>query len=78
MDVPDASVAPLALTAYLADAGAFIRPVEATPNPALTDRDFTIYGMNAGFGRTGAKIGRRDGDNKLFRDDRVAFWLGAA
>jgi dienelactone hydrolase len=74
VDVPDASVAPLAPTAYLADDGAFIHPVEATPNPALTDRDLMIYGMQAGFGRTGAKIGSRDGDDKLFRDDMVAFW----
>jgi dienelactone hydrolase len=74
VDVPDASVAPAAPTAYLADDGAFIHPEEVTPNPALTDRDLIIYGMKAGFGRTGAKIGSRDGDDKLFRDDMVAFW----
>jgi len=74
VDVPDASVAPAAPTAYLADDGAFIHPVEATPNPALTDRDLMIYGMKAGFGRKGAKIGSRNGEAKLFRDDMVAFW----
>jgi hypothetical protein len=73
--LPEASVAPAAPTAYLADDGAFIHRVEATPNAALTDRDLMIYGMKAGFGRTGAKIGSRDGDGKLFCDDMVAFWL---
>jgi dienelactone hydrolase len=74
VDVPDASVAPGAPTAYLSDDGAFIHPAEVTPNSALTDRDLMIYGMKAGFGRTGAKIGSRDGDDKLFRDNMVAFW----
>jgi dienelactone hydrolase len=74
IDVPDAAVAPAAPTAYVADDGAFIHPVEVTPNSALMDRDLMIYGMKAGFGRTGAKIGSREGDDKLFRDDMVAFW----
>ena len=74
VDVPDASVSPAAPTTYLADDGAFIHPLEATPNPKLTDRDVMIYSLKAGYGRKGAKIGSRDGEAKLFRDDMVAFW----
>jgi dienelactone hydrolase len=74
VNVPDAAVSPAAPTAYLADDGAFIHPVEGRANPALVDRDLMVYGLKAGYGRKGARIGSRDGDAKLFRDDMVAFW----
>jgi len=74
VDVPDAAVSPAAPTAYLADDGAFVHPIEGKPNPALVDRDLMVYGLKAGYGRKGARIGSRDGDDKLFRDDMVAFW----
>lgn len=74
VDVPDAAVSPAAPTAYLADDGAFIHPVEGTANPALVDRDLMVYCLKAGYGRKGARIGSRDGDDKSFRDDMVAFW----
>jgi len=41
---------------------------------ALVDRDLMVYGLKAGYGRKGARIGSRDGDDKAFRDDMVAFW----
>jgi hypothetical protein len=72
--VPEAAVSPAAPTAYLADDGAFIHPIEGTPNPALVDRDLMVYGLKAGYGRKGARIGSRDGDDTAFRDDMVAFW----
>ena len=74
IDIPDASVSPAAPTTYLADDGAFIHPLEATPNPKLTDRDVMVYSLKAGYGRKGAKIGSQDGEAKLFRDDMIAFW----
>jgi dienelactone hydrolase len=74
VDVPDAAVSPAAPTAYIADDGAFIHPVQGTPNPALVDRDLMVYGLKAGYGRKGARIGSRDGDTTSFRDDMVAFW----
>lgn len=79
-NVADASVAPAAPTAYMTDDGAFMHPLESAPNPALTDRDLMIYGLKAGFGRQGAKIGSREGDAALFREDMLSFWarcLGA-
>ena len=59
---------------YLADDGAFLHPLEAVPNPKLTDRDVMIYSLKAGYGKRGAKIGSRDDEAELFRDDMVAFW----
>ena len=79
-EVAEASVSPAAPTIYLADDGAFLHPVEAVPNAKLTDRDLMVYGLKAGYGRKGAKIGSRDGEAMLFRNDMVAFWkrvLGA-
>ena len=74
VDVPDASGSPAAPTTYLADDGAFIHPLDATPSSKLTDRDVMIYSLKAGYGRKGAKIGSHDGEAKLFRDDMIAFW----
>ena len=79
-EVPEASVSPAAPTVYLVDDGAFMHPLEAVPNAKLTDRDLMVYGLKAGYGRKGAKIGSRDGEAVLFRNDMVAFWrrvLGA-
>ena len=80
VDIPEASVSPAAPTIYLADDGAFMHPLEAVPNSKLTDRDVMVYCLKAGYGRKGAKIGSRDGEAMLFRNDMVAFWkrvLGA-
>jgi dienelactone hydrolase len=74
VNVPDAAVSPAAPTAYLADDGAFIHPIEGTASPDLVDRDLMVYGLKAGYGRKGARIGSRDGDATSFRDDMVAFW----
>jgi hypothetical protein len=74
VNVPDAAVSPAAPTAYLAADGAFIHPIEGTASPDLVDRDLMVYGLKAGYGRKGARIGSRDGDATSFRDDMVAFW----
>jgi dienelactone hydrolase len=73
-DIPDAAVQPPAPTAFIADDGAMLHPLEDTPNPELTDRDIMVYGLKAGYGRKGAKIGSRDGDAELFKQDMLAFW----
>jgi dienelactone hydrolase len=76
-DVPEASVAPAAPITYVDDTGAFILPTGEAGDPALTDRETMIYGLKAGYGRKGAKLGGRDGDAALFRDDMIAFWTSA-
>ena len=73
-DIADARVALGAPTTYVADDGAMLHPLVATPDPALVDRDVMVYAMKAGYGRRGARIGSRPGDAAAFREDMVAFW----
>ncbi len=73
--IADAAVAPDAPNNYIADDGALIHPLTGQADPRLVDRDLFVYGLKAGYGRKGAKIGSRDGEAKLFRDDMVAFWM---
>ena len=73
-NVPDAAVSPAAPTAYIADDGAFIHPLEDAANPELVDRDLMVYGLKAGYGRKGAHIGSHAGEAELFREDMLAFW----
>ena len=75
--IPEASVSPAAPTTYLADDGAFIHPLEDTPNPALVDRDVMIYSLKAGYGRKGAHLGSAPGEADTFRADMHAFWQRA-
>lgn len=75
-NVPDASVSPAAPTSYIADDGAFMHPLEDAPNALLTDRDLMVYGLKAGYGRKGARIGSREGDAELFRADMLTYWKG--
>jgi dienelactone hydrolase len=72
--IGEASVSPGAPTAYLADDGAFIHPLEHTPRPALADRDLMVYGLKAGYGVKGASIGSSGDQATLFRADMIAFW----
>ena len=72
--VEEASVSPAAPTTYIADNGAFIHPLEDTPNPELVDRDVMIYSLKAGYGSKGAHLGSQPGDADAFRADMVAFW----
>ena len=72
--IPDASVSPAAPTTYLADDGAFIHPLEDTPNARLVDRDVMVYALKAGYGSKGAAIGTRGDEANLFRADMIEFW----
>lgn len=74
VNVPDASVSPAAPTGYIADDGAFVHPLDGRPDISLTDRDLMVYGLKAGYGRKGARIGSRDGESPLFTEDMLAFW----
>jgi dienelactone hydrolase len=74
MLIPDASVSPAAPTTYIDDHGAMIHPTGDASDPALVDRDVMVYGVKAGFGVKGARIGSAEGEAKLFRDDMLAFW----
>jgi len=72
--IAQAAVSPAALTAYIADDGAFIHPLENTPNPRLKDRDLMVLGLKSGYGVKGATIGSRGEEASLFRADMIAYW----
>lgn len=72
--VDDASVAPGAPTVYVRDDGALIHPLREEADPALSERELMIYGMKAGYGRRGARIGSGPGDASAFHQDMMGFW----
>jgi dienelactone hydrolase len=72
--IEEASVSPAAPTAYLADDGAFIHPLQGTPDAGLVDRDLMVYALKAGYGVKGAAIGTRGDEANLFRADMIEFW----
>ncbi len=73
-NIENAKISPAAPTAYIADDGAFLHPLEDTPDPSLVDRDLMVYALKAGYGNVGAHIGSRPGDAELFREDMLRFW----
>ena len=77
VEIPDARIAPAAPISFIADDGAFVHPLEEKPDPALVDRDLMVYGLKAGYGRIGARIGSAEGEAELFRDDMQRFWQQA-
>jgi dienelactone hydrolase len=72
--VEEASVSPAAPTAYIADDGAFIHPLQTAPQSELRDRDLMVYALKAGYGVKGATIGTRGDEADLFRSDMIAYW----
>jgi dienelactone hydrolase len=72
--VAEASVSPAAPTAYIADDGAFVHPLDGNPNPHLRDRDLMVYALKAGYGVKGASIGGSAELAGAFRTDMTAFW----
>ncbi len=72
--IPDASVSPAAPITFIDNEGAMIHPTGDAPDPALVDRDVMVYGVKAGYGVKGARIGSAEGEAKVFRDDMLAFW----
>ena len=75
--VAEASVAPSAPTAYLAEDGRFVHPLTNEASASLTDRDLMIYAMKAGYGRRGARIGSEGTLAAEFRADMLQFWREA-
>jgi len=75
--IADASVSPAAPTTYLSDDGAFIHPLESSPNPALVDYDVMIYSVKSGYGNKGAHLGSAEGQAEAFREDMINYWTQA-
>lgn len=74
---PEAKVAPHAPIIYLDENGAMIHPITGDADPAMSDRDFMVYAMKAGFGVTGASLGSIENQADLFREDMINFWQSA-
>ena len=74
---PEAKVAPNAPTIYVDDDGAMIHPISGEADATMTDRDFMVYAMKAGFGVTGASLGSVGNQADLFKDDMTDFWKNA-
>jgi dienelactone hydrolase len=72
--VAQAKVSPAAPTAYIAEDGAFVHPLQCHPDRELRDRDLMVYALKSGYGVTGATIGTRGSEAELFREDMIAFW----
>jgi hypothetical protein len=51
--------------------------VTGVADPSLTDRDVMVYGMKAGYGRRGARIGTEGTLAAEFRSDMMRFWRSA-
>lgn len=79
--IEDASVAPGAPTIYIQDDGACIHPTTGKADPQADERSLMMYGIKAGYGRQGARIGTQENYASLFHEDMMAFWtrvLGSA
>ena len=73
-NVPDASVAPGAPTIYLNDDGTYIHPATGESDPTADERSLMLYGIKAGYGRRGAKIGSESDYADIFHHDMITFW----
>ena len=49
-------------------------PLTGEADPALSERELMIYGMKAGYGVRGARIGSEGNQSDLFHEDMMAFW----
>ena len=72
--IEDAVVAPGAPTIYLRDDGAPVHPVTGQADPSLSERELMIYGLKAGYGRRGARIGTEGDQARLLHEDMMTFW----
>lgn len=72
--IEDASVAPSAPTIYIDDDGTSLHPVTGRTAPDTTERDLMLYGIKAGYGRRGARMGSIGDQADVFHDDMMQFW----
>jgi len=72
--IGEASVSPSAPTVYVADDGALIHPLSAEADSRLSERELMIYGVKAGYGVKGARIGSEGDQAAIFNQDMMSFW----
>lgn len=69
-----ASVAPGAPTIYINDDGSMVHPATGAADPSASERDLMLYGIEAGYGVRGARIGTSDKLADAFHIDMMGFW----
>jgi dienelactone hydrolase len=72
--IADAAVSPDSPITYIANDGAMVHPVTGVADPKTVDYDTFVWGLKAGYGRRGAKIGSQGDDAAQFRADMIEFW----
>ena len=72
--IADASVAPAAPTIYIDDDGSSIHPVNGRMPADTSERDLMLYGIKAGYGRRGARLGTSGDEADVFHEDMMSFW----
>ncbi len=72
--IPDASVAPGAPTIYIEDNGTYIHPATGVADPEADERSLMMYGIEAGYGCRGARIGSDKDYADIFHRDMISFW----
>ncbi len=72
--IADASVSPGAPTIYIEDSGACVHPVTGASDPDSDERSLMMVGIEAGYGRRGARIGSDSNYADIFHQDMMAFW----
>jgi len=74
--IEEASVAPGAPTIYIQDDGACVHPLTGDASSDFSERELMLYGIKAGYGVRGARIGSADDHAEQFHTDMMAFWRG--
>ena len=72
--IDDASVAPAAPTIYIEDSGACIHPATGRSDSSYSERELLLYGIKAGYGRRGARIGTQGDQAQEFNEDMMEYW----
>ena len=70
----DASVAPGAPTIYIKENGIYIHPIFGESGRETNERDLMLYGIEAGYGNLGARIGTSERLADVFHEDMMQFW----
>ena len=70
----NASVAPGAPTIYIKENGVCMHPVNGESSLETDERSLMLYGIKAGYGKIGARIGTEENFAHIFHEDMMAFW----
>ena len=61
-------------TIYIKENGIYMHPLFGESGPETSERDLMLYGIKAGYGNIGARIGTSGGLANVFHQDMMGFW----